>query len=431
MTINSTIQTMMRPVVLAMGLASPFTGAAIGQQSTSPTAQATNSNSPAELAKPVSELKGDDRVDELHAKEVIKKEDLQHKFVRRFPRDLAEHGLTAYMTMIEQDEFKEHKFEVYTLDKKLFFFDKKPDGELYLVDKFKPGSFDFTKLHHKTQDPILQKLLKNFREQRQINLQPDLRPLTDRLKERIQIIGKVASDPELQLVLNTLQEVPKPILEDILDPEWGFRVKLADRNELLANPSLLIPYMDTNKRTEAHARSLVNGAGAMYSSTSNAGIGGDLFVFTGKGHARKKENILHELGHTVDHRLKYRFLTDKVAEAKKFGFRDEGTSFGASDRSNFLTDHRIDFERFAKNNERSKLEPWLKERLNYYSDADLRTINRVNEAGAIETFAETFTANLKTNQADPLANAFKQFFPLTMKKSELMIEAVYGATPPE
>jgi hypothetical protein len=410
------------PIVLTMGLTFSNLDNANAQDSLTP--PSPNTSFVKDLSKPISNLEGQDKEDETYAIKVIQENDLQNKFKKISTRDLSNDGLIAYLTMIREDDFKLQRFELYNLGEKLFFFDKNSNGDLYLVDNFKPGGFSFTKISQNTKDPLLKNLLKNFSNHRKEFNQLELRPLRDRLKDRIELISKV-SEKEKDFVINSLLDIPKPILEDILDPEWGFKIKIGDKNELLKKPSLLFPFLGSKQRTEAGARGLLNSAGAFYSITLNSYSGGDLIIFTCPDCVRLKENINHEIGHTVDQRLKFRFLTDKVVEGKTFGFKDYETSFGVSDVSYFIDNHKIDTERFLTNPERKNLDSWLSGRLTYYINANAQSGNNITPAGAVETFAENFASHIQIK--DPLASAFKKFFPQTMNSSKQMIEAVYGS----
>jgi hypothetical protein len=378
-----------------------------------------------ELSKPISNLEGQDKEDETYAIKVIQEKDLQKNFKKISTRDLSNDGLIAYMTMLREDEFKQKRFELYNLGEKLFFFDKNLNGDLYLVDSFKPGGFSFTKISQYTQHPALKQLLKNFSNQRKEFNQLELRPLRDRLKDRIELISKV-SEKEKDFVINSLIDIPEPILEDILDPDWGLNIKLGDKNQLLKKPSLLFPFLSSKQRTEDSARDQLNSAGAFYSNTSNSYSGGDLIIFTCPDCSRLKENIHHEIGHIVDQRLKFRFLTDKVVEGQTFGFQHDKTSFGVSDLSDFIDNHKIDTERFIANPTRLNFDSWLVNRLRYYINANSNSKNVINKSGAIETFAEAFASHLDTENKDPLAIQIKKFFPLSINCSKEIIKSVYG-----
>jgi hypothetical protein len=409
------------PLFLTLGLTLLNLDNVNGQDSIVP--KIPNTSIQEDLSNPISNLIGQDKDDEIYAIKVIQEKDLQNKFFRISLRDLSDQALIAFRTMIKEDDFKDHRFEVYTLGEKLFFLDKRLNGELYLVDNFKPTGFSFTKISQNTKDPLLKNLLKNFSNHRKEFNQLELRPLSDRLEDRIELISKVSKN-EKDFVIDSLLDIPKPILEDILDPEWGFKIKIGDIDELSANPSLIIPFMGSRKNTVADAKNLIDNSGSFYSCTSDAFSGGDLIIFTGKGRARLKEDILHEIGHAVDHRLKFRFSTDRVREANSIGFRDNLNSLGASALSQFRNEHKIDIERFLVNPERNNLDSWLSKRLMYYINANTQSGNIITPAGAVETFAENFASHIQPD--DPLAKAFNNFFPATMKSSKQMIEAVYG-----
>lgn len=380
---------------------------------------------PQELYKPtMTEI---DKLDEKAVLEILQKDKIDdHQFKKVFVKELHKEAKDAAATMLHQPEFEKAGFDFYTLGKRVFFKDKASKGDLYLVDRFKGDAFEFAKLSKGSSNGKIQTLLGKFRADETRAKLNAPKNLDEKIKFATSRLGSQVSDYEEAKVIAAIKELPKVILEDLFDPDWGLTVKIVDGVEVMRKPELIQEFVKDNSLERAKITAQNSGAFYTYGK-GNPKLGGDLIVFTERPgiNARIRQNIHHELGHTIDHRSLHFYQKDPSLAKDLLLSPDELDEASWSPR--FLDAHKRDIGEAAK--DYAKKAGGYFDRLSYYDDAivDGKSLStsRTDKRGAGETFAEVF-ASLVDRRNDPLASRFKKMFPKSMEVGQKAIEAIYG-----